>query len=223
MKVDQFIARLRVRLDDPVRTIAADQLWKNDELVDYTTEVVNEFARVTEYWQDKTTVEICRVPVITGQNWVPIDNRIIRIRRAKLDLSNTPLGIVNSRNEDITFPNFDSATNQGNPRQLMMGEETDKAYFDRYPIKDDTLGLAVVRYPLCALETGKEMDIPDRYCLKLLCGARSLAYSKQDADTYDANKALGLDTEFQGELRKIKRELAKKRRHPREVRYRDLG
>lgn len=223
MKVDQFIAKLRVRLNDPIRTIAADQLWKTDELVDYTNEAINEFARVVEYFKDSTTQDICRVQITSGQNWAPIDNRIIRIRRAKLALSHTPLGVVDCRNEDIQFPNWDSATNQGNPRMMMLGEELDKVFFDRTPIDDDTMNLAVVRYPLCVAESGKEIPIPDRYCLKLLTGARAEAYKKQDADTMDAGKALKFDAEFQKELLKIKHEIGKKTRHPRQVQYRDCG
>lgn len=221
MKVDQFIAKLRVRLNDPIRTIAADQLFKTDELVDCAQEVINEFARVVEYFKDSTTAEICRVPVITGQNWVSIDERIIRIRRAKLDGSITQLGVIDSRNEDAQFPNWDSTTNQGTPRMIMLGEELDKVFFNRTPIADSVMSLAVTRYPLLPVKTGEEMGIPDRYCLKLLPGARSLAYSKQDGDTMDAGKHLKLDLEFQAELMKIKHEIKKKTRHPRQVKYRD--
>lgn len=223
MKVDEYIAKLRIRLDDPIRTIPADQLWKTDELLDYSNDSLNEFARSVEYWTDSTTPDICSVPVVTGQRWVTIDDRIIRIRRAKLGLDMTPLVIRDSRIEDIEFTNWGSDNNTGSPRILMLGEEEGKGLFDTLPIVDDIMSLGVVRYPLCGLKLGMDMPIPDRYCLKLFAGARSLAYKKQDADTFDVNRSLNLGAEFESELLKIKHELKKKRHHPRSTIYRDVG
>lgn len=223
MKVSEIITKARIRLDDPIRVIPADQLWKTDELIDYLAESLNEFARRTEYWFDTTTPEICEVPIVAGQAWANIDERIIRIRRAKLDLNTSPLGVIDARTQDMSFHDWDSATNTGYPRNMMLGEETDKVLFDRTPIDDDTMRLHVVRYPLEFPKADSEVGVPDKWVLKLLTGIRAQAYKKQDADTFDANRALSLEAEYNAELLKITHEIKKMRRHPRQVQYRDVG
>lgn len=215
--VADFIAVVRKELADPTRIVADDQLWTDGELIRYINECCYEFARRTHYFMESTS-SICQVAVTLGDQWVDISERILRIRRAKLALEQRPLRVADSGQMDDFGGDWDADT--GTPRMIMMGEENGRARFDRIPTQNDTLNLAVYCLPEAVDSVSDELPVPDHYIWKILPGVRSMAYGKQDADTFDANKALNLGGEFQANLRQIKIELLKLRRRSTSSRYR---
>lgn len=217
MTAAEFMVILRRELGDPVRIVPDDQLWTDTELLQYINESCYEFARRTHYFADSSS-SITSIPVVASNQWIDISDRILRVRRAKLMLARRPLRVVDSVQMDDFGGNWDA--DLGTPRMLMLGEEINRARFDRIPQVSDTLRIAVFKLPDALLTPANAIAVPEQYVRKLLPGVRSQAYGKQDADTFDANKALGLGNEFQGELTKIKRELLKLRRRSTASRYR---
>ncbi len=73
-------------VDDPCQWENEDEdlLWNNDEATDYANAAQREFARRRPI-QDSITQAICEIQIVKGTHTYPYDQRIMDIRRAKLD------------------------------------------------------------------------------------------------------------------------------------------
>ncbi|MGE0383414.1 MAG: hypothetical protein AB7N65_14190 [Vicinamibacterales bacterium] len=79
MKLGQIIAAFRREADDAV----APYLASDDDAKAWANEAVAEACRRSPLIVDSSTVSICTLTAVAGEPWIPYDDRIVHIRRAK--------------------------------------------------------------------------------------------------------------------------------------------
>ena len=196
-----MVDHCRIRLDD-VSPIAAtpttnleliqqaaedadesELLWTTAELRHYANEAIREVAIRTRCIRDRArnTVDVTSLAVAIGQTEVDIDPRILAIKRVWWDTTVlTPTS--ESFNDDASD---DWRTNETDePTQFVLSRAGRQLILVGTPTVAGTIYLDVIREPLEFIETGAP-EIPQRYlsdCVHWMC---SLAYLKNDADTFN--------------------------------------
>jgi hypothetical protein len=194
-------------------------LWSDGEIYGYLDDAQKMFCRNTEGISDGSTTAVVDILVTPGTDWVDLHPAILTIRTlARGD---------NGREVDLLSPEdmakrgllFDGLP--GAVHRLVVGIEENKARVHPVSSETVTLKLSVYRLPLTGItEDGDEaFEIASIHHRHLLLWAKSLAYSKNDAETYDKNKAERYATAFEAYCAKVKQEQSRKRHKPRAVAY----
>lgn len=220
--LQQLVDKWRARLDD----ILAPYLWSNEELTEYADFLQKMIFAEMLHFEDRRTPAVCQVALVQGDTLKTVSNRILKISRARLASQTNWLNIVDAADMDSRYPGWDTvAAPQAIPHTLVttgMGEG--EVYL--YPpllAATDSLRLVVFRKPLVDLDwnahSGSPLEI-DRFAEFLVHGIMWQAYQKQDADTYDPQKAEaqrilweGADTKG-GDKEKIRRIILKETSQP---------
>jgi len=223
--VEDLLLLFREEVEDTVE----QYFWSDEEFFRYLDEAQKEFARQTDYIKDSSTPEITQLTVTANDPWVPIDPRIIEIRRVKLGSRSLPMRIINHDELDREYTtgtygeqlssNWDTA--KGTPRLFVADEQTDQARLVPMPAVADTLYLTVIREPLLPIEDeNSDLElIKSDHQRALLLYCKSMAYSKQDADTYDQNRADRFGAQFNAFCRRVKSRQTRKQRRVGTVKY----
>ncbi len=197
MNLEQMIASARARTGD----IRTPQLWSDEEWAEYATQAQQEACRRARLILDSTTEEICVIELNSTDKVYPLDERVIFIKRVKVNGISTPLGRVSF--EDLDRCNGGWEEEVGEPRAYVPDMDEDK--FRPYPAPDGdyTARLTVLRTPLQDLEDGADVpEIKSRYHQGLINWMLHRAYSKQDSDGFDADKAANALALFENEFGK---------------------
>jgi hypothetical protein len=222
----QLLTFFREDLDDT----ATPYLWSDSNFYRYLDEAQKQFARDTRYFRDSASTEMTRVPVSLLRNYVDIDERILEITRAQLTSNNRPLQILNFNELDHHTRSGDSfeqweitswSESTGTPRHLVLDHDNNRGRLVPAPVADDTLLLWVIRDPLDDIDDADSCtEVEDRNDqLTLLHYVKYLAYSKQDADVVDPNRASNHLAEYRLKTEETRQRLNKKRHRPGTVRY----
>lgn len=222
----QLLTFFREDLDDT----ATPYLWTDSQFYRYLDAAQKEFVRDTRYIHDATTAEICSIPVFANRDYVVFDERILEVKRAQLASTNRPLTVLNFNELDHGTHAGDSyeqweivswTESTGTPRYFVAEYETERARLVPSPTVDDTLNLWVIRDPLDDIDDeDSTMEVIDRNDqLTILEYAKYLAYSKQDADVYDKERAATHFQLYTVGAEKTRQRINKKRRRPGTVRY----
>jgi len=190
--LQDLVGQSRLDLDDPEVPGSGDDslsLFKTDELVGYINRAIDEACVRAELILDSDTPEVCEVAVTAGQAQYAVDQRIIRIKRAKLVGEPRPLTQVDRDYLDDHF--LDWEEDAGTPRHYLADMNPGIRLYPA-PVNDGTLRLTVWRLPLEPMKTHRMFEAPplppeDHY--PLLDWVYYLALNKQDVDTYDPEKA----------------------------------
>jgi hypothetical protein len=184
----QLFAAFRLRVDDNV----APYLWGDPELQEFLDDAHNEAAERALLLRDSTTAAICQVAITAGTHSYTLDPRILKVRRAKLDGERKPLRLATVEGLDRDWPGWDEEEDADTPKVLAIDPEGAgwRSRLVRTPAADGVLRLEVCRLPLTSISTDAATpEIPERQHVKLLDWMEHRAYSKKDADTFDAEKA----------------------------------
>lgn len=205
----ELVARWRLRLDDN----SSPYLWSNQELTDYMNVCINSLCREIPIIEDATTASICQVAVSIGSEILSISDRIVWLKRAKLDSDTRPLSFASVDYMDQNIDDWEDAAGADVQYLITDGVGTDKVRIYPPSLVTDTLRLSVVRLPLAdmvyASDSASVPEIPSKYQDLLDNGVMYYAYLKQDTDTMDMKKAdyhLGL---WKKNLEEIKRSMVK--------------
>lgn len=194
MKLQELISECRSRLDDK----AAPFLWSRDELVRWINEAVDEAAVRARLIYDETSA-LTRIGVVANRATYPLDNKIFMVDRVILGSTGNELCRTSQPDMDDSVSRW--RTIVGTPQWFI----DEQSYLRLYPMSPvaDTVQLAVWRTSLCPLKADDdEPEIAPRHHMNLIEWVRFRAYSKQDADTQDDQKAaegLSLFTQAFGE------------------------
>lgn len=182
-------------------------LWSNNEILDYGIDAQNEACRRGRLLVDSRTSEICTISLRADVASYGVDSRVIFVRRARLVSDKSKLTLGSYRDFDTV--NGTSAGWQedtGTPTHLIT--DMDTGYLRAYPIPndDDSAQLTVVRLPLQDLAgDDDEPEINPRFHRSLRHWMLYRAYMRQDADTFDPDKAAKALTLFELEFGKPSR------------------
>lgn len=189
-----------VELIASFRSEAADQvlpyMWSDAEIVGYLNDAENEACIRAGLLTDETTPGLAVIPVLAGQAWYPLDPRVLDIARARFvsgqgwDLYRTSPAEL-----DMEWPGW--GTHASGPRRYYV--DGGRLRLVATPSMPGILTLRVSRLPLSPLALTEpsatpEIPLPDQ--ARLLDWALYRAYSKQDADTFDA-RSLGYSASFE--------------------------
>lgn len=204
-------------------------LWSDVEVYTFMDLAQKQFCREVEGIADSTTTSVCAIPVVANDVFVPVSNKVLKIRHAQRRSDARPLTILNF--EDMNQPalqtdygfqqvlRLDSTT--GPLSSVVVGMEPHKLRLVPAPAAADTIDLIVYRLPLttpATTPTPVDFEIDDQHHYYLLYWMMHLAFLKQDAETFDKGKADLYQDMFLDYCRKAKEE-----KDRREHKYRTVG
>lgn len=201
---------------------AAQLRWSNEELTAYINEAQNRACRAS-YLIKKAESDF-DIAVTAGTAIYQLDTRIIRLKN--VEIASVGKSLIPVEYEDLmNIRNW--RIKQGTPDSYVIDESDKQITLYPIPLVDDTLSLIYYRLPLLTLDWGSssnDLEIPSEYQLEMLDYAAHMAYLKDEANTFDPQRAEYYrkkfitnftDTSVYGELRR-------KRSKGRTVRYRDV-
>lgn len=188
----------------------APYLWSDDEVWGYMDDAQKTFCRKAWGISDARSA-LTSLAIAEGDDWAEISPQILHIRHARRA----------SDGRDVTVMTFEQLQNAaarqddygvlhritiddittGPVSHLILGMEQDAVRL--YPIAsaDDTIRLVLDRLSDTIDQDAVEIDdyqfeIPEKHHRGLLLWMKHLAYSKQDAETFDKGKAAEFEERF---------------------------
>lgn len=204
----------RADVDDAV----APYLWSDAEVASYMDDAQKMFCRLTGGIGDASS-NLCSVDLSAGEAFTPFDPRILKIRHIQRDSDSEKIGLINFEDLETLGLKLDNLT--GPVDRAVIGIEPYMIRWMKIPLVDDTASLIVYRLPLRVISpTVKSLlEIPEQHQLHLKLWMKSLAYAKQDSDTYDKNKAEKFEKQFRDYCDAASVEAERLRHKPRVVVY----
>lgn len=207
----ELIASCRTRADDK----ALPYLWADSEFAEWLYDAECEAAtRALLLFEDQNE-SVCDITTEPGVMQYKLHKSVIAVTKAVLigtDFRKV-LNIVarDSMNEAISDWEGDDA---GIPSRIIVDEQ----HVTLHPKPDGeyTVHLSTFRLPINAMEKNSdEPEIHIRHHSRLVDWVLFRAYSKQDADTFDAVKAAEYEAKFERSFgKRPDANVARKRRHP---------
>jgi hypothetical protein len=195
----ELVRQARERLDDLGGDGSTECAWQNDdtgllwanhELVAWANEAQREFCRRRPI-SDSDTAALCTVAVASGTDTYDYDDRILFIKRAKLNGEQNALTKRTQTWMDRNYPEWESMT--GTP--VVYVEDFTDYSIRLIPNPDDafTLDLVVARLPIDSLRWEKRQsqrpEIANHQHESLLHWICHRAYLKKDSQTYDEKQS----------------------------------
>ena len=197
MKVEDYITEFRGTVGDN----EAPQFWSSENIVRYLNEAVQEACERAKLIEDRSM----SLTLVPGQDTYSLHASVFEIKR--LALRGRPLDETSVEALDADMPGWESRT--GTPRHFIFepasGAQAAMVRLVPTPTVADAVALTVYRGALKALSEDRDQErpeIPERFHARLMDWLMHRAYLKQDADTFDPNKAatsLGLFVQTFGE------------------------
>lgn len=219
---DDLVARFRSDVDDPLRgpTTAPDNdcLWKISDVNYYMTVAASKVGR-----QGMQVFQTFTLPVVASQPTVYLPKGalfISDIRRAYMqtirrELRETNIEDLKNYHRDygeiIGSGGWEELT--GYPRWFIRNYYPGQLRLVPIPAAADTLEITAMMVP--RLQDGMPLPFEDPIDVELmLMWMKKMAYSKNDADTYDADKALKWQREYENGILDRNSEARRVRRAP---------
>jgi hypothetical protein len=204
-----------------VQDRVAPYLWDDIEVIRFVDEAQRMFCRLTDGLSDSRTPEVCNIAVTPSTEWYPLDPRVLKIRSA-VRSSGTNVGraveLVTVEQAEANGIRFDGRAGPLSHFITNMSEDSLRAW--PVPNETATVTMTVFRLPLQAVEdSDADLEIDQQHHYSLLNWMKALAYSKNDAETYDRGKAVEHDARFRAYCAQVQREQSRRRRVTQSVSY----
>jgi len=207
--LDQF-RRDVVDIEEP-------QLWSDDEVFSYIDDAQKQLCRHVGGIADASS-PMTVLPYDAGQDWLKQDDRILKVRTAYQVSDGREIVLINFEDMPTHSLRFDGRT--GTPKFLVLGIEEHKARLYPTPVVADTVQLHIDRMPLKKIDDSDQLlEVSDRHFRGLLLRVKALAYTKQDAETLDRDKAQRFDGEFAAYCEQARKEKERAKHKTRVVAY----
>jgi len=199
MQFSQLRTLARQFLDD---TNSGDYLWSDTELGAYINQAVREASIRSRCIVDSTSQDCSRINVIANGSSYPVHGAVFFIDRVydatnKQRLTKTTIKALDNVSDDWPY-------HTGNPTHFLLdadhyrdGDESMSLRIYPTPTASAVLNLTVFRSQLADLSGVDEPEIQTYKHLDLLHWVLHLAYMKQDADTFNAEKAIQFGERFE--------------------------
>lgn len=209
----ELLALFRSEMSDTEETY----FWSNSEFYTYLDDAQKMFCRLTDGISDASTKSVVELAFTPGTEWFKLHRSILKIRTAIRVSNGKPVSIYNVEDMATKGMRFDART--GPLTALIEGMEENKARAYPTPSDEDTIRLTVFRLPLTTVDKDAELEIAEQHHINLLDWVKYRAYSKQDAETLDKNKARDFEDRFRAYCNQAKLEQQRKRHKVRTVNY----
>jgi len=179
-------------------------LWTDDEAYLYMNDAYFMLLRFIGGVPDSTTPDCCKIDYAVGDTDVDISPAVLRIVRAFNDsgeeisvIENTDVPLIRNAAGKMSLLRVGSEQ-AADPAYLVLGSDPYKAKLHPVPTAAGTLTVQVRRLPMNQLTgpTAELSDLPPEHHLHLVKWMKAMAYRKQDADTYDPEKAASNEQSF---------------------------
>lgn len=183
MKLTGLRTRCRTISGDTAKPPQTSDLEWDDLL----NEAQDEAARRARLFVDSTTPELCEIALNAVDATYPLDERVIFVRRARLDGKTNALGRASYKDLDEQRPGWESDT--GEPTSFVP--DFDSRSFRPYPSPDAayTAKLTVVRLALERIEGDVEPELRAHLQLRLVDYALAKHFAKPDPDVHDETRS----------------------------------
>ncbi|MBF0568365.1 MAG: hypothetical protein HQK95_05800 [Nitrospirae bacterium] len=203
MTLTEILATTRAMLDDT----ATPYLWPDAELVVCLNDRLSVLCAETLCITDSITPQICRVTLSKGTESYALDSRILAIKRAVLQSTETPLYKATQESLSRWYGLWQRF--EGTPAYYMLDVQSGFITLHPTPERNDTVALSVYRLPLTEMSAAfpnAEPEIPRRFNRTLINGILALAYEKSGSDTLNSEAAKTYRELWQKGLDEIRRE-----------------
>ena len=213
MTSGELLKLFRSEMSDQI----APFLWSDVEVYSYIDDAQKMFCRKTDGLTDATTTAVTQLAIASGASYVPTHKSILKLRSVTRQDTGEPIEVVNF--EDLATRGWRYDGTSGPIKALVIGEEEHKAR--TYPVANANvvLKLLVFRMPLTTIESDDDLEIFEEHHRHLLHWVKCLAYSKQDSETTDKNKAIEFEGRFLSYCAQAQLETRRKAHKHRTVEY----
>lgn len=224
MDIQDLIAQWRREVSDE----SQPYLWDDDEALLFAIDAQDTFVRLIGGIADATTAAITDLAVTASTPFTAHSPHIVRIRSAKLLTAKRPIMIANEADlpslRISDYGTFRAAylddTETGDVVAGVLGVEKNKIRWYKVPQATDTCRLNVMRLPYPRItDQDSPLEIGEHHHYHLIKWMKHLAYSKEDAETYDKDLADSNEATFRRYCDDAKQEEERQRFKPRVVQY----
>ena len=212
-------AALLAMFRSEVKDAVAPYLWSDADVFQYIWDAEQMFCRLTNGITDASTAAVVDIPVAAGATWLTLHASILKIRGATRTSDGAELTILNY--EDLAGRGLRFDGKKAPVSTVIVGMEENKLRLHAVASAVDAIKLLVFRLPLAASYSAvsPSFEITATHHYHLLDWVKSLAYLKQDAETFDKSKSEECELRFRGYCEQAKREQDNKRHKVRSVVY----
>ena len=216
MTSSEIVTMFRNEMGDRV----APYLWDDSEVYPFLDDAQSWFCRKTDGIADARTPTVCNLSVVAGTDWYATHPSILIVRkitRADNGLKVSALTVEQADDLGVVF----LATTLGKVKYVVFGYDAHAVRITPMPNEVVTLNLAVFRLPLVTItDIGDQaLEIDAQHHAALVKWMKFRAYSKQDTETADRNKASDFEAQFLAYCANAKLEQARARRVQGNVTY----
>lgn len=205
--ITELLHNFRRDQDDEVEPY----LWADDEFFEYLDEAQDEFCELVDALATDITVPYVAANVVANNGYIDISQyRITKVRSADTVSNRRYLTLANQEEFDenpqqfiapdygLDIVNSHWKDQTGDPYVLITDYMQDMWKLYPLPVSDDSISARVFHKPLTVpIEGDKELEITNNQHVRaIMLKTRSLAYLKQDAETYDKYQAAELEQRF---------------------------
>jgi hypothetical protein len=198
---------------------AEPYLWSDEDVFGYMDDAQTMFCRKTDGILDASTDAVTKIAVVPGSDRIALHQKIKRIRAITREDTGRGIDIINRDDMVLRKWYFDGTV--GIVKALVIGVEAHKARV--FPVSSETvnLRLEVQRLPLITITSDGDQafEIDDEHHRHLLHWMKSLAYMKQDSETFNRTKAEEFETKALAYFAQVKEEERRKAFKVRTVAY----
>lgn len=225
MTITEVIDEFRRQVQD----LEKPYLFSDEEIMLWLIDAQDMLVRGFGGFADYFTPELTQIPVSATDPWSDISPYILRIRSGQMQTARTPVEFIHEgdlasiRMQDYGFTipvGFLDDDDTGPVRAGILELTDGKIRWYKVPVADDVCKVHIYRLPYPRIKDENScFEVQEQHHLHLIKWMKYLAYSKEDAETYDASLAEKNETAFNNYVEKVKQEVSRLRHKPKQVRY----
>lgn len=213
--------RFRVMMRDEVEPF----LWTDEDIYQYMEQAQNDLVRYIGGISDSRS-DLTYITMKDKVAYYPISQKILKVVAIYRDDTGEPLRLMNEENMATYHRNLREPV--GKVNSVVVGMDQDYVRLDPVPDESEAglmLRMHVYRLPRpiiqlnsCGEET-EALEIHEHHHTHLMTGMAAQAHRKQDAETFDRERADRFNREFLEYADQCKRERERREHRPRVVAY----
>ena len=223
-ELSDMIAKFRREMEDTVEPY----LWTDDEITDYLDQAQDEFCENVDVLTGQVTLTY-----VASDEFVDTPNYMTRARSATA-ADGRPVALYNAEEWEeaggltddygINTPSTQWRTDTGEKLRVLITDlESGKHRLYPIPTADSSVILHIYRRPVELLEEAGEFEVVDKSHQRcILLRARSLAYEKHDAETYNEQLAATYRDKFDERVEDLHYDVKRKQRRAKSVSYPEM-